>query len=89
MCEKKVSVSFGTLWVPLDVLVVRYTPFNKIIVSHALEYIPTNLDYGRQQVTLSVGKKKELLPLLGDLAEIGGMQTDSEGSKSPGESHCE
>lgn len=77
-CVYRVSVSFGNLVVPLSLFVLRNAPFETIIGSSAFESMLKNLDYGRQKVTLVVGRKKAFTPLLGEPIMINGVQTDSE-----------
>lgn len=57
VCLRKILVSFGTMLVSLGFLVVRNAPFDAIFCGPPLESMQAILDFGRQQVTLAVGRK--------------------------------
>lgn len=77
-CVGEVLVLCGSLVVRLNFLVVHNEPFYAIIGSQTVESLQENLEFGRQQVTLTVGKREVLLSLFGEPPVLDGTRTDSD-----------
>lgn len=70
------SVSCASLFMSLIFKFVGKAPFDAIIGNMTLDCLQANLDYGRQQVTLSVEKREALLSLLTELPMMDETITD-------------
>eukprot|EP00737_Agarophyton_chilense_P002013 gb/GEZJ01002278.1/.p1 GENE.gb/GEZJ01002278.1/~~gb/GEZJ01002278.1/.p1 ORF type:complete len:592 (+),score=68.54 gb/GEZJ01002278.1/:824-2599(+) len=77
-CVKGVSISFRKIGVPLDLLVVKNTPFDVIIGCPTLEALQAQLVFSRQQVSLTIGAEEVLLQLYNEPPVVDGARTDSE-----------